>query len=246
MSSARHSHHKFAKHGMLVAGGVCLSLILAACGGGSGGSATNSDGNDAPQITAAATNTATPAPVVLDSVTTCDVPNFQAEMMALVNAARAKGAVCGAVTRKPSKPLAWNDLLGIASDIHSHDMAANNFFDHNSPRTGSLRERIRGTGFQYEEAGENLAGGQTSVAKVVNDWLQSPSHCANMLNPEFKVMGASCKRNAASFYKNYWTLEMALPLGEKPETEIETENKDTAKDDSDTKQDKSSKVSTNE
>jgi uncharacterized protein YkwD len=231
---------------------LTLSLILAACGGGSGGSAINSDGNDAPQITAAATNTATPAPVVLDSVTTCDVPNFQADMIALVNAARAKGAVCGAVTRKPSKPLAWNDLLGIASDIHSHDMAVNNFFDHNSPRTGSLRERIRGTGFQYEEAGENLAGGQTSVAKVVNDWLQSPSHCANMLNPEFKVMGASCKRNAASFYKNYWTLEMALPLGEARETEDDVKDDDKADDKNDEKVEpedkkaKSSKVSTNE
>ncbi len=223
MSTARTAKTIYAQRGMVAAWSFGLALILSACGGGSGDSAINSDGNDAPQITAAATNTSALRTCChrIRRTSVCDIPNFQADMLALVNAARAKGAVCGNVTRQPSKPLAWSDLLGIASDIHSTDMAANNFFDHNSPRTGTLRERIRGTGFQYEEAGENLAGGQTSVAKAVNDWLQSPSHCANMLNPDFKLMGASCKRNAASFYKNYWTLEMALPLGEAHDTEDE-------------------------
>lgn len=200
---------------------LAVSLVLAACGGGSGDAAINSDSNEIPQVTAGATNSSLPSPTstTLDNDTTCGIPNFQAEMLALINAARAKGAVCGDVTRKPSKPLAWNDLLGIASVIHANDMALHDFFAHNSPTTGSLRERIHDTGFQYEEAGENLAGGQTSIAKVVNDWLLSPSHCANMLNPEFKVMGASCKRNTAAYYKNYWVLEMALPFGEKRETE---------------------------
>jgi uncharacterized protein YkwD len=233
MSTIRSTRTFYAKLGIPPLWSLGLALILTACGGGSSDSAINSDGNETPQITAAATNTATPEPaaVTLDGTAVCDIPNFQAEMVAQINAARAKGATCGNVTRKPSKPLAWSDLLGIASDIHSTDMAGNNFFDHNSPRTGSLRERIRGTGFLYEEAGENLAGGQTSVAKVVNDWLQSPSHCANMLNPEFKLMGASCKRNAASFYKNYWTLEMALPLGESRDTEDDGEDKVGEKDD---------------
>jgi uncharacterized protein YkwD len=217
---------KHAMHYLLVLLFLAVSLVLAACGGGgSGDAAINSDSNEIPQVTAGTTNSSTPSPVpiALDN-DTCSIPNFQAEFIALVNAARAKGAVCGDVTRKPSKPLVWNDLLSIASDIHANDMALHDFFAHNSPTTGSLRERIHSTGFQYEEAGENLAGGQTSIAKVVNDWLQSPSHCANMLNPEFKVMGASCKRNTAAYYKNYWVLEMALPLGEK--LEIEDDNKE--------------------
>lgn len=221
---------KHAVHYMFVLLFLTLALILAACGGNSGNAATNSNSNEAPQVTAGVTNSSiqSPATTATDNDTTCGMPNFQAEFIALVNSARAKGAVCGEVTRKSSKPLVWNDLLSLASLVHSSDMAFNNFFDHNSPRTGTLRERIRGTGFQYEEAGENLAGGQTSIAKVVNDWLQSPSHCANMLNPEFKVMGVACKRNTAAYYKNYWTLEMALPMGEKRESEDDDkkENKD--------------------
>ena len=241
---------------------LTISLILAACGGSSGNgngagngagtgvgnAAVNSDLNEIPQVIAGATSSSTQSaePTALDSDNTCGMLNFQAEFIAFVNAARAKGAVCGTVTRQPSQPLVWNDLLGMASVVHSTDMARHNFFDHNSPRTGSLRERIHNTGFLYEEAGENLAGGQTSIAKVVNDWLQSPSHCANMLNPEFKVLGAACKHNATSYYKFYWTLEMALPLGEARSEARETgkvsDDKNDDKNDLEDKQVQSSKV----
>lgn len=204
------------KHAMLCML-LLLCLVLSACGG-AGGSATNSDDNDSlttqptstPATAAATTNTQS---VATDNDFTCGIPNFQAEFLALVNAARAKGAVCGSVTMKPSRPLSWNGSLELASKIHSEDMVLNDYFSHDSPRTGSLRERIHGTGYQYEEAGENLAGGQTSVAKAVNDWLKSPSHCANMLNPNFLEIGAACKTGTKTYYRTYWTLEMALPLG---------------------------------
>jgi uncharacterized protein YkwD len=221
------NHAKFCMSLLL---SLSLSLILVACGGGSGGSATNSDGNDVipPTQSTQTTNTAaspTPTPAAptaaVDNDFTCAIPNFQAEFVALVNSARAQGAVCGAKTMKPSKPLAWNDSLSLAAKIHSDEMAIDDFFAHDSPKTGSLRERIHSTGYQYEEAGENLAGGQTTIAKAVSDWVKSPSHCANMLNPDFKEMGAACKKNSNSYYKTYWTLEMALPLGGERDDEKE-------------------------
>lgn len=97
---------------------LMLSLILAACGGGSG----ELDSTPATPATAAAT-TSTPA-VATDNDFTCNIPDFEAEFLALVNAARAQGAVCG---------------------------------------EGTLRERIHSTGYQYEEASENLAGGQATA-----------------------------------------------------------------------------------
>jgi uncharacterized protein YkwD len=210
---------------------LLLCLILAACGGGSGGSSANSDVNDAlapAQSTPSANAPASPpAPTVnADNDFTCAISNFQAEFLSLVNAARAQGAVCGDTTRKPSKPLVWNDNLSVAAKIHSDEMAIDNFFSHDSAKTGSLRERIHSTGYQYEEAGENLAGGQTVITKVVNDWLKSPSHCANMLNPDFKEMGAACKKNSNSYYKTYWTIEMALPLGGERDDKLELVKKD--------------------
>ncbi len=136
---------------------LTLSLILAACGGDSGNAATNSVSNEAPQVTAGVTNSSIPSPATTtatDNDTTCGIPNFQAKFIALVNGARAKGAVCGEVTRKSSKPLVWNDLLSLASLVHLSDMAFNNFFYHNSPRTDTLRERIRGTGFNMRKQGK--------------------------------------------------------------------------------------------
>ena len=194
---------KLAKFCML----LLLSLILAACGGGSGELASTP-----PTPATAAATTSTPA-VAADNDFTCGIPDFQAEFLALVNAARAQGAVCGESTMQPSRPLVWSSSLALASKIHAEDMAINNFFAHESPRTGTLRERIHGTGYQYEEAGENLAGGQTTIVKAVNDWLKSPSHCANLLNADFLDMGAACKKSTDSYYKTYWTLEMALPQG---------------------------------
>lgn len=198
---------------------LLLSLILVACGGGD--SLTT---QSASTPTTAAATTSTPA--AADNDFTCGIPNFQAEFLALVNAARAAGAVCGEKTMKPSRALGWSGSLGLASTIHSGDMATNNFFSHDSPRTGTLRERIQGTGYRYEEAGENLAGGQTSIAKAVNDWLKSPSHCANMLNPNFLEMGAACKSGSNSYYRTYWTLEMALPLGAPRGEVVDSEDDD--------------------
>jgi uncharacterized protein YkwD len=199
---------------------VLLSLFLGACGGGAGESVPNSENGGSltaqpasTPATAAATTSAPAAAANKDF--TCSIPNFQAEFLALVNAARAQGAVCGETKMKPSRPLVWSDSLSLASSIHSEDMVTNNFFSHVSPRTGTLSERIHGTGYQYEEAGENLAGGQTSIARAVNDWLKSPSHCTNMLNPNFLELGAACMSGGTSYYKSYWTLEMALPLGAK-------------------------------
>ena len=136
--SQQRTGFKSAKFCML----LLLSLILAACGGGSGESAST-------PATAAAT-TSTPA-VATDNNFTCDIPDFQAEFLALVNAARAKGAVCGESTMKPSRPLVWSSRLELASKIHSEDMAVNNFFSHESPSTGTLRERIHSTGYIHSK-----------------------------------------------------------------------------------------------
>jgi uncharacterized protein YkwD len=215
--SQKHTRFKHAKLCML----VLLSLFLVACGG----DLTTQPAST--PATAAATTSAPPAAVNKDF--TCGIPNFQAEFLALVNAARAKGAVCGEKKMKPSRPLVWSASLSLASSIHSEDMVTYNFFSHVSARTGTLSERIHGTGYQYEEAGENLAGGQTSIAIAVNDWLKSSSHCTNMLNPNFLELGAACMSGGTSYYKSYWTLEMALPLGAK-RAEVDKDDDDSKKD----------------
>jgi uncharacterized protein YkwD len=171
-----------------------IAAVISACGGGSG---TGGDNN----VLSA----------VADGDITCGLPNYQAEMTSRVNAARAAGAVCGGVTFPPAGGLRWNTALQNAATAHSNDMAANNFFAHQSPTNGStLRERVPAAGYNYSSAGENLGAGQSSIAQVVAEWLASPSHCATMLKANFVDMGVSCKSNAATVYGTYWTMELGV------------------------------------
>jgi uncharacterized protein YkwD len=172
-----------------------ITVVISACGGGS---SSGSDGNVLSAVTA-------------DGDITCGLPNYQAEMTSRVNAARAAGAVCGGVAFPPAGGLRWNTQLQNAATAHSTDMAANNFFAHQSPTNGStLRERVPAAGYNYSSAGENLAAGQSSIAQVVAEWLASPSHCATMLKANFVDMGVSCKSNAGTVYGTYWTMELGV------------------------------------
>jgi uncharacterized protein YkwD len=174
---------------------LALAALLSACGGG-GSSAGASDNN----VLSA---------VASDGDISCGLPNFQAEMISRVNAARAAGAVCGGVAFPPAGGVRWNTQLQNAATAHSADMAANNFFAHQSATNGSsLRERIPAAGYNYSSAGENLGAGQTSIAQVVSEWLASPSHCATMMKANFVDMGVSCKANGGTAYGTYWTMEL--------------------------------------
>lgn len=171
--------------------------MLAACGGGGGEG--GDDRNDRPGNDV--------------EVADCNLPDFRASALARVNEVRAAGAQCGeAGTFGPAGAVAWNDLLAQAAAGHAQDMARLNFFSHTSPEGGTLTDRVNATGYAWQRLGENLAAGHTSVAAVVDAWLASPDHCANMMNPLFTEMGVACVPGSASTtYQTYWTMELAQP-----------------------------------
>lgn len=174
---------------------LTLTVFLSACGGG------GSDSGDKAALSAVATG----------GDITCGMPNFQAEMTAQVNAARAAGAVCGGVAFPPAAGLRWDTQLQNAATTHSEDMANHNFFAHQSPTNGStLRERVPAAGYKYSAAGENLGAGQTSIDQVVTEWIASPSHCAAMMKANFVDMGVSCKSKAGTAYGTYWTMALGV------------------------------------
>ena len=177
------------------AASLALVALLSACGGGGSDS-----GNDS-VLSAVATG----------GDITCGMLNFQAEMTAQVNNARAAGAVCGGVAFPPAAGLRWDTQLQNAATVHSEDMASHNFFAHQSPTNGStLRERIPAAGYKYSSAGENLGAGQTSIAQVVSEWLASPGHCSTLMKANFVDMGVSCKSNPGTAYGTYWTMELGV------------------------------------
>ncbi|WP_225804967.1 sigma-70 family RNA polymerase sigma factor [Streptomyces sp. NK15101] len=114
------------------------------------------------------------------------------QVISLVNAERAK-AGCGPLTEHP--------LLTEAAQGHSDDMAARNFFDHTNPDGDGPGERITAAGYAWSSYGENIAKGQTTAAQVMDSWMNSPGHRANILNCGFKEIGIGLHTSGGP----YWT-----------------------------------------
>ncbi|WP_438292991.1 sigma-70 family RNA polymerase sigma factor [Streptomyces sp. HUAS TT7] len=107
-------------------------------------------------------------------------PAAAQEVLALVNSERAK-AGCSALTSSPK--------LYDAALKHSENMAAQNFFDHTDPSGAGPGERITAAGYKWSTYGENIARGQADAAAVMDSWMHSPGHRANILNCAFKEIG---------------------------------------------------------
>ncbi|MFJ9824802.1 sigma-70 family RNA polymerase sigma factor [Streptomyces sp. NPDC101160] len=119
-------------------------------------------------------------------------PTESGQVIDLVNAERAK-AGCGPVTE--------NALLTRAAQGHSDDMAARDFFDHTNPDGDGPGERVTAAGYRWSTYGENIAKGQRTPAEVMDSWMNSPGHRANILNCSFREIGIGIHSAGGP----YWT-----------------------------------------
>lgn len=131
----------------------------------------------------------------------------------LINEARARPRYCGKEHFAAVPPVRWNDALAESSQRHSDDMANYNFFDHVNPRDGTHSwDRVERAGYKYLTTGENIGAGYKSAEAVVEGWITSAGHCANLMNPDFTEMGAAMATNRRSKMGLYWTQEFGAPL----------------------------------
>ncbi|MEH6589611.1 MAG: MopE-related protein [Halioglobus sp.] len=136
----------------------------------------------------------------------CSLTAEEQSMLDSVNAVRAQGRSCGtAGSFSATSPLTWNCQLTSASLGHSMDMANNNYFSHTNLNNEGPGYRITAAGYSWSTYGENIAAGYTSVATVVQGWVDSDGHCANLMNPGVTELGAASYSNPASQYNIYWT-----------------------------------------
>lgn len=110
--------------------------------------------------------------------------------------------------------LLLSDLLSDAAKKHSHDMVRYRFFGHVTaasdwfPVGASPWDRMAACGYGYSTSkGENLAAGYALAASVVNGWAASPSHNANLLNANFKVVGIGTEEIPGAPGEFYWTAD---------------------------------------
>ena len=117
--------------------------------------------------------------------------NYEKEVVRLVNEARIQNGL---------KALTEDWELSRVARIKSKDMKENNYFSHTSPVYGSPFQMIKNFGISYRSAGENIAKGQSTPQTVVNSWMNSSGHRANILNPSYTHVGVGYFANG-----KYWT-----------------------------------------
>jgi uncharacterized protein YkwD len=179
-----------------IAGAVVTAAILQSCGGGGDDAAPGAAG-------ALSASNATGSAI-------CTTANFSAEVLQRVNARRASGANCGSRGSYPNAiALQWNGALTNASTAHLQDMAAANYFAHDSQDGRTPGDRITAAGYDWATYGENIAAGYPSVQAVVDAWFASDGHCANLMNGSFRDIGVACvPGTGSSRYANYWTMDL--------------------------------------
>lgn len=188
-----------------------FSLLLAACGGGGDGA------GETPTSAAEASAPAASSPVApaQAAAVQCELPDFRAELLRLVNERRARGAVCGADTLAAAPALVWQTAIAQAAARHSQDMVDKSFFSHTGSDGSSAGQRLSASGYAWSRWGENIAYGYSSSAAVVDGWMKSEGHCRNLMNPAFSEMGLACVRQSQSkpdsTVRWAWTQVLATP-----------------------------------
>ncbi len=127
--------------------------------------------------------------LVLNSQT--DVKLFKHDMLQEVNEIRAKGCQCGNKIMAPAGALQWSDQLEASARRHASDMKRHKYFSHYSRKGKSVGDRLDELGYNWQHIGENIATGQTTWEQVIEDWLNSPTHCEMIMNQNMVEMGIS-------------------------------------------------------
>lgn len=93
------------------------------------------------------------------------------------------------------QPLKKENLLASAAEKKTNDMIINNYFSHISPVDNKKwSDFIQEVGYDYTEAGENLANGYLNAQEMVEAWMNSPTHKANILADGYKETGISVSK----------------------------------------------------
>ena len=119
------------------------------------------------------------------------VSAYEREVIRLVNAERAKYGLAA---------LTEDAALTRTARMKSQDMRDRGYFDHNSPTYGTPFQLMKSQGITYRTAGENIAMGYRTPEAVVNAWMNSAGHRANILNASYTKIGVGYVESG-----NYWT-----------------------------------------
>ena len=121
------------------------------------------------------------------------VAAYEQEVFDLVNQIREENGL---------EPFVYNETLAETARAHSQDMIDRDFFDHYNPDGKSPFDRMRDNGLSFSMAAENIAAGQRTPEEVVESWMNSEGHRANILG-NCEELGVGLALGGS--YGYYWT-----------------------------------------
>jgi uncharacterized protein YkwD len=140
-----------------------------------------------------------------------DSAAIASRVLELVNAARAEPRRCGRHLFEAAPPLTLAPALAEAASSHARDMAQHLLLDHRGSDGSEPDERVTRAGYRWQAIGENIAAGQPTADAVVATWLDSPAHCANIMEPQFTEMGVAFALAPSGNPAIYWAQVLATP-----------------------------------
>ncbi|HUO50169.1 MAG TPA: CAP domain-containing protein [Candidatus Paceibacterota bacterium] len=146
------------------------------------------------------TQPANPSPQTVQSQTTSNdfVSQVEQDVFTETNTERRQNGLSA---------LSWNDTLASVARAHSADMLANNYFNHNDLSGCSPSCRVTNAGYVWQAMGENIymmsgynLDAQGTADKIVQGWMNSPEHRANILNTSYTQTGVGIAVQGSTVY----------------------------------------------
>ncbi|MCI5892074.1 MAG: CAP domain-containing protein [Clostridiales bacterium] len=151
------------------------------------------------QPTHAPTAEPTQTPAVQPTQAPSNLSDMEQEVLKLVNKVRSENGL---------SPLAWADDVANVARAHSKDMIDRSFFSHINPDGLSPFDRLKNNGISFRSAAENIAYGQRTAEAVMDAWMNSSGHRANILNKNVTEIGIGAVKN--QYGTIYWTQVFVL------------------------------------
>ena len=133
--------------------------------------------------------------------------NFIYRVLELTNIERSKLSL---------SPLTLNTQLLNAAENHSQNMALQDFFSHTGKDGSSIGSRVTATGYKFSAAAENIGAGYSTPEQVIEGWMNSDGHRANILNPNLKEIGLGyyflADDTGTENWNHYWTQVFATSI----------------------------------
>ncbi|MSQ18979.1 MAG: CAP domain-containing protein [Betaproteobacteria bacterium] len=141
-----------------------------------------------------------------------DAPHVARKVLELVNQARATARSCGTTSLVVALPLKANPLLTKAAQLHANDMAEGSHFSHTGRDGSAPSARVTRVGYAWQMTSENIAAGAGSAEETVAGWLNSPPHCANIMEARYTEHGVAFAINEKSKGRIYWAQVFGRPF----------------------------------